>query len=128
MKESTLLTADAAVNLLLGIPLVFFPQFVFRIFNLPIGETLFLPTVLGGVLTGIGIALLIERFQDSVGISGLGLGGAISINVCGAGVLVVWLLQSGMAIPLDALIILWVVAMVVLGISAIEFWSHIKQK
>jgi hypothetical protein len=42
----------------------------------------FYPNALGGVLSGIGIALLIEAFREPNGLVGLGLGGAIAINLC----------------------------------------------
>jgi hypothetical protein len=41
----------------------------------------------------------IERYGASKNIRGLGLGGAIAINLCGAGVLLLWLLIVPFDIP-----------------------------
>ncbi|NIR50301.1 hypothetical protein GWO43_17460 [candidate division KSB1 bacterium] len=128
MKESTLLTADAIINLVLGLPLLLVPDVVFGILKLPIGESLFLPTVLGGILIGIGIALLIERFRDSLGLAGLGLEGAIVINVFGAGALATWLVRDGSNIPTLGYSVLWMVAAAVLGVSIIESFTKLKQR
>ncbi len=120
MKESSLLMVDAIINLVLGIGLICFPTTLIHFIGIPIADSAFYPSILGAVLFGIGIALLVERFQTRTGISGLGLGGAICINVCGAGVLVIWLLQGGLELPLHGFIVLWAVALAVFGISILE--------
>jgi hypothetical protein len=64
------------------------------------GSDLSFPNILGGVFTGIPIALVIgaagEKFHRSIG---LGLPGAISINLCGETVLAMWLIFSRMKVP-----------------------------
>jgi hypothetical protein len=67
------------------------------------------------------MALLLERFQDRRSLAGLGIGGAILINICGAGALVFWLLFDRMDIPLRGYISLWVIALIVISISVFEF-------
>ena len=69
-----------------------------------------------GVLIGIGWALLTARG----GGDGLGLVGALVINVCGAGVTAVWLLVTTEAMAVRGAVTLWTVVAVVLGIAAVE--------
>ena len=97
MQETTLLEVDAAVNLALGILLLVFPRSLVEVLGIPDAVSAFYPSVLGAVLFGIGIALLVARFRPALG--GLGLGGAIAINVSGGLVLAVWLLAGGLALP-----------------------------
>ena len=122
MKETTLLTIDAIVNLLLGIPLMVIPTITARFLAIPIPEQAFYASILGAVLTGIGVALLVDRFREKVLLRGLGLGGAITINLMGAGALVIWLLVGSLDIPLRGQLFLWLVAVVVLGICLVELW------
>ena len=119
-KHRVLLAIDAFVNLLLGVLLLSFPSGVLGLLGLPPTNTYFYATILGGVLFGIGVALCIELWGSPWGVRGLGLGGAIAINICGAGVLLVWLLLGGLALPPRGQVILWVVTLVVLGIAIAE--------
>lgn len=128
MKESTLLLADGIINLILGIPLLFFPTFVSETFGIRMVEGFLFSGILGGVLTGIGIALIIERYRDCLGIRGLGLGGAISINLFGAGALAFRLIKGDHGLPLFTREILWVIVAVVIGISVFEIFNQFRQK
>jgi hypothetical protein len=128
VKESSLLTIDAIVNLLLGIALVFFPVDLVRLLDLPMFESSFYPSILGAVLFGIGLALLMERFTSVFKINGLGIGGAIAINVCGAGVLVIWLFSNSLNITPRGFVSLWIVALLVLSVSALELIYQFKSK
>ncbi len=128
MKPQALLSLDATINLALGLLLVVFPRGVMAFVGVPIPESAFYPSILGAVLTGIGLALLLERFQGKGGMPGLGLGGAIAINICGAGVLMAWLLVGGLDIPLRGIIFLWAVALTVLGISFVELLAIYKKE
>ncbi len=84
----------------------------------PLVEALGLPAVrLAFFPNGIGIALLLARRS---GATGLGLDGAIAINLCGAGVVVGWLLVSPDVIPTRGRWTLWTVAAVVIGIGIVE--------
>jgi len=128
IKNSTLLTLDAGINLALGIPLIFFPVSVTTALGIPVPDKPFYASILGAVLAGIGLALLLEGLWPAAGMVGLGLGGAIAINICGAGVLAAWLLVGDLDIPLRGLIFLWAVAVVVSGISIIELRAHFKRE
>ena len=120
MRESTLLTVDAIINLLLGAVLIFFPSNLVALLGVPTTEVAFYPSILGAVLFGIGVALLLERFgRDHVG-SGLGLGGAIAINLSGALVLGAWLVFGDLGLPVRGLAFLWGLVVVLLVVSAFE--------
>ncbi len=119
-QHKKLLVIDGIVNLTLGILLLLFPLGIAELLGVPIPDSNFYPTILGGVIFGIGIALLIERYGFDKNIRGLGLGGAIAINVCGSLVLLGWLIFAPPAIPLRGSIILWIIGILVLGIGLIE--------
>jgi len=115
-----LLAADAIINLGLGAVLLLFPSGLVDIVGLPPTDTYFYPTILGGVIFGIGVALWVEYSQGSVRARGLGLGGAIAINFCGGGVLLGWLVLGDLRVPLRGQIVLWLLALLVLGIGFVE--------
>ena len=119
-KHKTLLVIDAIINLVLGVLLLFFPLGVVELFGLPFTNTNFYPSILGAVLFGVGVALLIERYGASKNIRGLGLGGAIAINLCGAGALLLWLLIGPFDIPYRGNVILWSIAIIVLIVGFVE--------
>ena len=119
-KHRVLLAIDAFVNLLLGVLLLSFPAGVLGLLGLPPTNTYFYATILGGVIFGIGVALCIEWWGAPQDVRGLGLGGAIVINLCGAGVLLTWLLLGGLDLPTRGQVVLWGVAVVVLGIGIAE--------
>ncbi len=114
--DRTLLLIDAIANLLLGVLLLCFPLGIDDLLGLPAARTAFYPSILGGVILGIGIALLLAR----AGRPGLGLDGAIAINLVGAGVLAVWLVVQPPRVPVRGMITLWAVALIVLAIGAVE--------
>jgi hypothetical protein len=118
--SKVLLLIDGAVNLILGAVLLSFPTGIQKFFGLPRSDTPFYASLLGAVLFGIGLALWIERFGGPFGIRGLGLGGAIAINICGASVLMIWLTMKKLDIPPRGVLILWSVAVVVLLIGFAE--------
>ena len=123
MKASAVLLVDAAINLVIGIILIFYRGFV-QVLGIPPTSTSFYANILGAVLLGIGIALVMEYFRKPDGMVGLGLGGAISINLCGGVALILWLIFGSLNIPRHGLIILWVLAVVVIAISIIEWIIH----
>ena len=119
-KHKAFLLIDGIVNLILGILLLLFPFGMAEILGVPQPQSNFYPTLLGGVIFGIGIALLLEAYGQKCRIRGLGLGGAIAINFCGAGILVLWLIFEPLNLPLRGMITLWIVAIVVLGLGILE--------
>jgi hypothetical protein len=120
MGEELVLTIDGAVNLALGVVLAIFPKEFARLVGVPIPSNSFYASVLGGVLIGIGLALLLQRFWGRSHVTGLGIEGAIAINFCGAGVLVIWLVSGGLSVATRGLVFLWAVAILVLGIGVAE--------
>lgn len=121
--KSILLTIDAVVNLLLGALLLLFPAGMLQFLGLPPVQNHFYTTILGGVIFGIGLALFIELFRGSRNVHGLGLSGAIAINLCGGGVLLFWLVFKPFDLPMRGMVVLWTVAILVLGIGLIELVS-----
>ena len=118
--HAILLTIDGIINLVLGILLLLFPLGMAECLGVPLSTMNFYPTILGAVIFGIGIALLIERYGHTRNIRGLGLGGAIAINLCGALALLVWLVSTPLNIPLRGHVMLWSVAIIVLVIGIVE--------
>ena len=121
-----LLILDGIVNLLLGLLLLLFPFGMAELLGVPDPGLNLYPSLLGAVLFGIGVALLLEAYAGKKGIRGLGLEGAIAINLCGSGVLVIWLLVSPFAIPAQGYIILWTIAVLVLAIGFVELFYKIS--
>ena len=99
-QHEILLTIDGIVNLGLGILLLLVPLGTAEILGVPRSNLDFYPTILGAVIFGIGVALIIERFGYARNIRGLGLGGAIAINFCGASVLLLWLVLGSPNLPI----------------------------
>ena len=119
-QHEILLTIDGIVNLGLGILLLLVPVGMAEILGVPRSNLDFYPTILGGVIFGIGIALLIERYGYSRNIRGLGLGGAIAINFCAATILLVWIVSSSLNLPIRGNIFLWSIVILVFGIGIAE--------
>ena len=128
MNRTTLMKADAAINLILGVLLMAFPAGLVKALGMPMPDISFYPTILGGVLFGIGLALLIECYRKSNRFIGLGLGGAIAINLCGGFVLAVWLLSAKLALPLRGQILLWFLVLLLVVISLLEGLTHFKSE
>ena len=128
MRHTTLLKIDAAINLILGILLLAFPLELVQALGMPMADPSFYPSILGGVLFGIGLALLIECYRQSNGLIGLGLGGAIAINLCGGLVLAIWLLSGSLNLPLRGQIFLWSLVLLLVGLSLIEGFAQLKMR
>jgi hypothetical protein len=75
---------------------------------------------LGGVLFGIAIALFLESQNNHGSTSGLGLLGAVVINLCGGLVLGAWLIFGELNLPPPGLIFLSGLVILLVGISSIE--------
>ena len=75
------------------------------------------------LLLGIGLALLFELAGQAKRFRGLGLGGAILINIVGSLVLIFWLLFGSLDIPIKGRMVLWIVGVIVFLIGPITmFW------
>ena len=114
------LAIDASINLLLGLILVLAPAGTIRILGLPDAGTCFYTTVLGSVLVGIGIALLLSLKS----LAGLGLLGAIAINLCGAVAVAVWLVLTPSRVSDHGRVVLWSLVVAVLGIAIAELLAR----
>jgi len=115
-----ILIIDAMINFALGILLMLFPQNLVSFLGLPITYEPFYASVLGAVLIGIGIALAIECVGGASMLNGLGRGGAIAINVCGACVIMLWLVSGRLIITLRGYLVLWILVFVLLIVSGVE--------
>ena len=129
MKNFNLiLFIDAVINLMLGILLLPASSLIADFIGVPTVEPGFYPSLLGAVLFGIGIALLIETFKGNHKFSGLGLYGAIAINLSGGFVLVFWLIMGKLHLPLRGLIFLWILVSLLIIISSIEYFIDKRKK
>ena len=127
-RRDFLLTVDGAINLALGAALIFFPRGLVRWLGVPEVESAFYPSVLGGVLVGIGVALLLERFGGRAAAGGLGLAGAVAINLCGGIVLAGWLIFAELELPVRGLVFLWALVLLLVGLSALELAGQAKTR
>jgi len=93
--------------------------------GVPAIEQAFYPSIMGGVFMGIGVSLVIEsNRRSSAKAVGLGLAGAVAINLCGGVVLIGWLLFGDLSLPVGGTIFLWVLAVLLVAISSIEAVVH----
>ena len=127
MKVSKVLLVDAFVNLILGFMLLFLSEKLIHMLGVTTATQHFYPTILGGVLVGIGIALHVEYFRIPGGLVGLGLGGAIVINLCGGLVLAAWLLFGKLDIPFRGQVLIWILVFILVFISVVELFVHMKK-
>jgi hypothetical protein len=118
--DRSLLIVDSAINLILGILLMLYPTNLAAVLGLPAASEGFYPTILGAVLFGIGLALAMEAAVPVAVGHGLGLLGAIAINLCGGLALLAWLFFGQLGLPVRGQIILWVVCVLVLSLSLAE--------
>ena len=108
------------VNIVLGVLLILFPLGVVDLIGLPKTDTNFYPSILGAVIFGVGLALFFELIGYQKRFRGLGLGGAILINLVGSTVLICWLLFGSLSIPMKGKITLWSIALLVFAIGVAE--------
>jgi hypothetical protein len=128
MNKKIILIVDAGINYMLGIFLMCYPFNISALLGLPVTNQYFYPVIFGAVLFGIGIALTIECIKGDKQITGLGLAGAIAINLCGGFALALWLMFANPDIPLRGSILLTIVAILVISISLIEIYINLKSK
>ena len=127
--RKTLLIIDGLINLILGMVLLIFPSSLVAYLGVPAAQNSFYPSILGGVLIGITIALFLESQNTSNNTSGLGLLGAVVINLCGGVVLGAWLIWGDLELPLRGSAFLWSLVILLVGISSIELATKFsKQK
>ena len=122
MRPSKILLVDSLINLILGGLLATFPKRIVELLGVPHADATFYPSILGAVLIGIGVALVIEYLRKPTGPAGLGLYGAVAINLCGALFLAGWLLSGKLEILLRGRVFLWGLAAVLIVISFAELF------
>lgn len=127
----TVLFIDAIINFILGVLLLLFSPVLAGWLGIPSSPTAFYPNILGAVFIGITIALLINVFGRRNNISdGLGLTGAISINLCGGIILALWLFFGKLELPAKGFIFLWLLVLILIIVSVVELihLSHSKDE
>lgn len=117
MKRSKILLVDAAISLVLGVALAVFPNWLAELLGLPPAETKFYPSLLGAVVTGVAIALFVEWKHRPAGAAGLGVWGAIAIDLCAAVALAGWLVFGGLNLPVRGQILLWSITALLVIVS-----------
>ncbi len=129
MNKKTTLLIDASINFILAVLLLAFSPALVNFLGVPDAENSFYPNILGSIFLGITIALIIEAYRknDDKNV-GLGLVGAISINLSGGLVLLLWLLFGGLNLPLKGLIFLWGLDILLVVISSIELYTNLRKK
>lgn len=119
-RPSFILVVDAVINFVLGVLLMIFPQSLVSFLGLPMTYEPFYTSLLGAILIGTAVALMIEFIREPTVLVGLGLGGAIAINVCGACAIMLWLVSGRLIIPLRGYFVLWILVFILLITSGIE--------
>jgi hypothetical protein len=114
------LMVNGIIDPLLGLLLGLFPRWFVDLLDLPGYKTDFWIRVLGAVLFGVGAASLIEKYRGS---GGLGLPGAILINLSGASMLAAWLIFNPGYSQTLGKFILWGFVLVLVVLSALEWMA-----
>jgi hypothetical protein len=126
---SILIAVDSVVNVLLGSLLLIFPPSLVEWLGLPLPSSAFYVRILGAVILGIGVALAIElRREPSSSFVGLGIGGAVTINLCGGGALVAYLAFGALSLSTAGKIVLWILAAVVVGLGLVELVANLSSR
>ena len=118
-----ILLVDALINFLLGVLLLIFPPAVVNFLGIPTSSTGFYPSILGSIFIGITVALILGATQTkSRRNTGLGLMGAISINLCGGLTLAFWLVFGRLKIPTKGYVLLWALVAILFAVSLFELF------
>ena len=127
MNRKFTLFIDAIINMILGILLLAYSPPIVEILGVPSTEDYFYPNILGAVFVGIALALFVEAYRKKQdGFIGLGLFGAICINMCGGIVLFLWLIMGDLDLPLKGFIFLWILDIILLVISTLELIINMR--
>lgn len=111
-----LLWIETVLKLAGGVLLVVAPLTLARVLGLQRPASGFWPRLLGALLIGLAAATFIEaRFAGS---RGLGLAGALAVNLAGAGVVAAELVMGSAAPSRRGRVVLWLVV-IVLGLLAV---------
>ena len=122
-----ILIVDASVNFILGTLLLFFSPAIVNFLGVPPSSTSFYANILGAIFIGITIALVIGATSNRTdSTAGLGLLGAISINVCGGITLAIWLIVGKLSIPTKGFVFLWTLVAILVGVSLLELLHSLR--
>lgn len=128
MTKKIILLTDASINFILSVLLLAYSPKLVSLLGMPYSDNFFYPNILGAVFLGITIALVIEAFRKHTDrFTGLGLIGAISINLCGGLVLLLWLLFGGLNLPLKGMLFLWILDIILVVISLTELFIDLRK-
>ena len=128
MSKKVTLSIDAFINLVLGILLLAYSPPIVEFLGVPSTQDIFYPNILGAVFVGIALALIVEAYRKRLdGFIGLGLFGAICINMCGGIVLFLWLVLGDLKLPLKGYIFLWSLDIILLVISTVELIINLRK-
>lgn len=123
-----ILLIDALINFALGVLLLIFSPATADWLGIPLSSTSFYPNILGAIFIGITIALLIDAVRKKEQSNmGLGLLGAISINLCGGTMLALWLIFGDLELPFRGLIILWTLVVILIIVSVTELIHFVNR-
>ena len=115
---------DGIVNLAVGLVLLCYPLGIGDYLELPKSDNNFYPVILGALILSIGIALFVERKYYELGIRGLGIEGAIIINIITSSALIIFLIFGRLNLSIVGSIILWFVGILVFTIGVVEFFRY----
>lgn len=127
MSRSIVLLIDAIISLVLGVALVASPKPFVDLLGIPSTQAMIYPSILGAVVIGIAIALFIEWRRKPNELVGLGVGGAIAIDLCAALSLAAWLLFGGLNLPVRGRLLFWSIVVVLIAVSGLGLLSRGKQ-
>jgi len=127
MRHRTTLLVDAGINLVLGVLLLAFTPGLADSLGVPSSSTRFYPSILGAVFIGITVALLVEALRNpKKELIGLGLVGAVCINLCGGLALALWLMFGQLTLPFRGNLLLWSLVAVLVGLSSLELLRALR--
>jgi hypothetical protein len=126
-RRTGTLLVDAVINLLLGVLLVMLDPRIADTLGVPAPGSRFYTSILGVVLIGVAIALVIEALQSPPREgTGLGLLGAVCINLCGGVALGLWLSFGDLGLPVRGLVFLWCLVVALVVLSGIELVTTLR--
>jgi hypothetical protein len=128
MKEPVLLFLNAILYLALAFLLLLFPFGLVGSLGVALPGVTFYASMLGAVLLGIGLALLVERSRSTLGLPGLGINGAILINISCAVTLGIWLFFRSLNLLQIGYVLLWGLLAMVVTITLAEAFYLLQEK
>ena len=119
MNRLLILRIDGIANVLLGLAMLLFPRTLLKVVVGPV-DCAPLLSIFGSVIAGIGLALLVQTKRLDGAYYGLGLTGAMLINICFGLALGAWLLLGNLEPSPVGAILLWVLTAILLVFGVFE--------